>query len=459
MTRLKLPSGRSNGCASQNRRDDRRQPTSTAASTVPEIGRRAAAAAARTAAISADADRQRRRAPDVRDLQRRRGDEALLVGVFERRPDDQQPGTPAPRRSRPRREGAPAPAARCATSAVMRMCSPRRNATTAPSIASHRNRIEASSSDQISGWWKHVARRSRRRTGSRSRRRPGSPPGSRPAQAERSARARASTQRSARRADRPPRPPSRCRVDLDMSHRVRASTAPTRVTTACRRTFPAAPRPRRRTCPSTRRRSRRRAACRGTAPASGWLNTRPLPASSCLQARVQLGDVLALLDGGVVDVLGDDGRAGRPAAPFPGAAVGQEPEAVPHVVGQRAVFLHLVQLGGRDDRQRVLLALDDLGLQRRIDLAEIDRGGRGVERLEHRGPQRRHRHADLEALEVVRPVDRLGRRRDLAEAVVPDLVHDHRGRPCRSRRGHRRRDRRPSPSRPCRSPGRRSRCR
>ncbi len=37
------------------------------------------------------------------------------------------------------------------TSAVMRMCSPRRNATTAPSIASHRNRMDASSSDQTSG--------------------------------------------------------------------------------------------------------------------------------------------------------------------------------------------------------------------------------------------------------------------------------------------------------------------
>jgi hypothetical protein len=31
------------------------------------------------------------------------------------------------------------------------MCSSRRNAIAAPSIASHRNRIEASSSDQISG--------------------------------------------------------------------------------------------------------------------------------------------------------------------------------------------------------------------------------------------------------------------------------------------------------------------
>ena len=38
-----------------------------------------------------------------------------------------------------------------ATIAVIRMCSARRNATAAPSMASHRNRIDPSSSDQISG--------------------------------------------------------------------------------------------------------------------------------------------------------------------------------------------------------------------------------------------------------------------------------------------------------------------
>ena len=38
------------------------------------------------------------------------------------------------------------------TIAVMRMCSPRRRATTAPSIASQMKSMEASSSDQISGW-------------------------------------------------------------------------------------------------------------------------------------------------------------------------------------------------------------------------------------------------------------------------------------------------------------------
>ena len=38
----------------------------------------------------ADADRQRRRAPAIGDLQRRRGDKAFLVGVFVGRPDDHQ---------------------------------------------------------------------------------------------------------------------------------------------------------------------------------------------------------------------------------------------------------------------------------------------------------------------------------------------------------------------------------
>ena len=159
--------------------------------------------------------------------------------------------------------------------------------------------------------------------------------------------------------------------------------------------------------------------------ASGWLNVRPLAASSCCRpafslatsARSLTAAALMFLATMVLHVL---------RQLLPGAAVGQEPEAVPHVVGQRAVLLHLVELCGRDDRQRIFLALDDLGLQRGIDLAEIDRGGGGVERLEHRGPERRHRHADLEAL-VDRPAPLIGLRRrcGLAESVVPDLVHDH----------------------------------
>ena len=59
----------------------------------------------------------------------------------------------------------------------------------------------------------------------------------------------------------------------------------------------------------------------------------------------------------------------------PGAAIGDEPEAVPDVVGERAVLLHLVELRDLDDGQRVLLRVDDLGLQRRVDFAELQAGG------------------------------------------------------------------------------------
>ena len=96
-------------------------------------------------------DRQRRGAPDVGDLQRRRGDEAFFVGVVVGRLDRPAAGTPARRRSRPHRDRPASRAWRWRRSRSSRMCSERRNATAAPSMASHRNRIEASSSDQISG--------------------------------------------------------------------------------------------------------------------------------------------------------------------------------------------------------------------------------------------------------------------------------------------------------------------
>ena len=101
----------------------------------------------------AHADRERGGAPGVRDLQGRRGDEALLGGELEGRlDDDEQEGE----RGGDRHDIEERPHGRRhhAEKAVMRMCSPRRNATTAPSMASHRNRIEASSSDQTRGSWK-----------------------------------------------------------------------------------------------------------------------------------------------------------------------------------------------------------------------------------------------------------------------------------------------------------------
>ena len=63
-------------------------------------------------------------------------------------------GRRAGRRAPARRQAPGGAATALLTSAVMRMCSTRRSATTAPSIASHRNRIEASSSDQMNGRWK-----------------------------------------------------------------------------------------------------------------------------------------------------------------------------------------------------------------------------------------------------------------------------------------------------------------
>ena len=89
MIRLILPSGRSHGCASQNTADHQRPPTTTAPSTILDIAG-ARQPQKRKQRHQADADRQRRGAPDVGDLQRRRGDEAFFIGVFVGRPDDQQ---------------------------------------------------------------------------------------------------------------------------------------------------------------------------------------------------------------------------------------------------------------------------------------------------------------------------------------------------------------------------------
>lgn len=92
------------------------------------------------------------------------------------------------------------------------------------------------------------------------------------------------------------------------------------------------------------------------------------------------------------------------------------------MVRDRAALLHLVELGDLDDRQRVLLRVDHLGLQRRIDLGELQAGRGCAERLEHRDRERRDRHADLERGHVGRLLDRLARGRHLAKAVIPHLL-------------------------------------
>src|SRR5208282_5765821 len=52
--------------------------------------------------------------------------------------------------------------------------------------------------------------------------------------------------------------------------------------------------------------------------------------------------------------------------PGPGGGIGAQPVAVPHMVGQRAVFLYLVELRRLDQGQRVFLRIGDMGLQRRV---------------------------------------------------------------------------------------------
>ena len=120
-------------------------------------------------------------------------------------------------------------------------------------------------------------------------------------------------------------------------------------------------------------------------------------------------------------MLGDD-RLNLLGQTVPAAAVGENPLAVPHVAGHRAIFLHFVEFGDVDDGERIFLAFDHLGLQCRIDLGKINAGRCCAKRLEHRGPQRADRHADLEALQVVSRVDRLGRGGDVAVAVVENPV-------------------------------------
>ena len=71
-------------------------------------------------------------------------------------------------------------------------------------------------------------------------------------------------------------------------------------------------------------------------------------------------------------------------------------DAGPNMAGQTAIFLDLVKLGGVDQHQRILLAVDDPRLQRTVHLGKIDRGRRRAEALEQRNKIRRHRQADLE---------------------------------------------------------------
>src|SRR5471030_180843 len=243
------------------------------------------------------------------------------------------------------------------------MCCMRCSATTAPSMASHRNRIEASSSLHTNGWW--------------------------------------NTKRLTT-------PASSTKISISTSNAVGTSTALRRPVSM-----------REIMGPITGRLGKVADGLLEHAPRFGAELALPLfVEAGALQLGterrrvgldelhalalqrlgdgvVHLGEVLALGDGRGVELRLDD-LAQVGGQRLPRLLVGQEPEAVPHVVGDGAILLHLVELGRVDQRQRILLAVDHVGLQRGVDLAEVDRGWRCAEGLEQAGPQRRHRNADLE---------------------------------------------------------------
>src|SRR3954469_21432626 len=84
--------------------------------------------------------------------------------------------------------------------------------------------------------------------------------------------------------------------------------------------------------------------------------------------------------------------------------------------------LNLVDLRALYERKRVFLTIDDLGLQCRVELIEVDGSWGCPQGLEHRYPKLIAGHTDLQALKVLRRVDRPGARRHVAKAVVQALL-------------------------------------
>src|SRR4051794_9161668 len=86
------------------------------------------------------------------------------------------------------------------------------------------------------------------------------------------------------------------------------------------------------------------------------------------------------------------------------------------------ILLNLVDLRTLYESKRVFLTIDDLGLQCRIELIEVDSSWGCTQRLEHRYPKLIAGHPDLQALQVLRRVDWPGARRHVAKAVVQALL-------------------------------------
>src|SRR3546814_17004035 len=85
---------------------------------------------------------------------------------------------------------------------------------------------------------------------------------------------------------------------------------------------------------------------------------------------------------------------------------------------RQVLLADLVDFGDREDAQRVLLAVDGAGGERRLGVGPAHLRRVGAEGGEGVVEQRRADDADLQALQVLRLADRVLRVRDLAEAVL-----------------------------------------
>ena len=119
-------------------------------------------------------------------------------------------------------------------------------------------------------------------------------------------------------------------------------------------------------------------------------------------------------DGGVLDDL-LLGRAHR----VPDLLAEDHRLGVVLVVGQRDELLHFPELVRRNHRDRILLAIDRLGLQRAVDLGERHRRRVGAQRLDPVDVDRVRDHAQLQAVDVLDLVDRTLAGGDLSIAQLP----------------------------------------
>src|SRR5256885_874508 len=111
-----------------------------------------------------------------------------------------------------------------------------------------------------------------------------------------------------------------------------------------------------------------------------------------------------------------------PGQRVPELQVGEQVEARPHVVGGRDVLRHLVEPVHLGDDQRVFLAVDLARLERRVELADVDRHRLRLERREHVAEHLAVGNAHPHAAQVLGDEDRLVDRRDLPEAVLEQPV-------------------------------------